>query len=58
MCVPRVCSMLCLAALWSVPFTPAQGGEIRVVNHEAGSTIRYPVALLRGERFAPYRARP
>ena len=49
MCVPRVFSMLCLAALWSVPFNPAQGGEIRVVNHEAGSTIRYPVALLRGE---------
>ena len=39
------CSMLSVCVL---PIT-ARGGEIRVVNHQAGSTIRYPVALLRGE---------
>ena len=49
MSVRRVCSVLCVAACWSGLFSAAHGGEIRVVNHEAGSTIRYPVALLRGE---------
>ncbi|WP_375314933.1 metallopeptidase [Schlesneria sp. DSM 10557] len=28
---------------------PVQGEGIKVTNHESGSTIRYPVALLRGE---------
>ncbi len=41
--------MFRVAAVWIVLATVAQAGEVRVVNHEAGSTIRYPVALLRGE---------
>lgn len=49
MSVRCVCSVLCVAAFWSGLFSEAHGGEIRIVNHEAGSTIRYPVALLRGE---------
>ena len=49
MSMSRVFSMLCVAALGSGLVNSLQGGEIRVVNHEAGSTIRYPVALLRGE---------
>ncbi len=47
--VSGVFSILCVAALWNVFPTTTQGGEIRVANHGTGSTIRYPVALLRGE---------
>ena len=45
----RICLMLCALFIAYGSLTRAHGGEIHVVNHEAGSTIRYPVALLRGE---------
>ena len=45
----RVLLTLCTAFIGSIISIAAQSGEIRVLNHEAGSTIRYPVALLRGE---------
>lgn len=34
---------------WSCFSSFLDANEIRVTNHEAGTTIRYPVALLRGE---------
>ena len=48
----RACLMPCVMVLWFVLSSTAQGGEMRVSNHEAGSTIRHSVELLRGEAMA------
>ena len=45
----RRLSMRCLVVLAGILVNSSRGDDIRVSNHKAGSTIRYPVALLRGE---------